>query len=115
LSETTIDATGLEYEIIAWINRNSSNTSYDFESVAGDFYYDLENGEVIELPSGKAKMVAQTEESYVVQDYWIVFSIGSQLFRFSGYYSSWDGTSWDGANLEEVVSKEVTVTQFVTK
>lgn len=115
MSETTIDATGLEYEIIAWSNRNSSNTAYDFESVAGDFYYDLENGEVIDLTSGKAKMVAQTEESYVVQDYWIVFSIGSQLFRFSGYYSSWDGTSWDGAKLEEVISKEVTVTRFVAK
>lgn len=115
MSETTIYAAGLEQEIIAWSNRNSSNRAYDFESVAGDFFYDLENGEVINLPSGKAKMVAQTDESYVVQDYWIVFSIGSQLFRFSGYYSSWDGTSWDGTKLEEVVSKEVIVTKFFTK
>lgn len=115
MSETTISATGLEYEIISWSNRNSSHVAYDFESVAGDFFYDLENGEVIDLPSGKAKMVAQTDENYVVQDYWIVFSIGSQLFRFSGYYSSWDGTSWDGTKLEEVVSREVTVTRFVTK
>jgi hypothetical protein len=42
-------------------------------------------------------------------DTWVVFQLGTQLFRKSGYYASHYGTDWDGP-LEEVrpVQKMVT-------
>lgn len=42
---------------------------------------------------------------------WVVFSVGDQMFRMTGYYSSWDSDEWDG-DLEEVRPKQVQVTQY---
>lgn len=35
------------------------------------------------------------------EELWVVFKVGDQYFRKSGYYASYDGSTWDGA-LEEV-------------
>jgi hypothetical protein len=40
-------------------------------------------------------------------EYWLVFRVensdgSEQFFRVDGYYASYDGTSWDGAQLREV-------------
>ncbi|AXH49315.1 hypothetical protein HWB76_gp086 [Streptomyces phage Blueeyedbeauty] len=45
------------------------------------------------------------------ENMWVVFRIGDQLFRKYGYYSSWDGSDWDG-DLEEVEPYEVTVVRY---
>lgn len=42
---------------------------------------------------------------------WVVVSVGTQLFRKDGYYSSGYGSDWDG-DLYEVVAREVTVTVY---
>lgn len=42
---------------------------------------------------------------------WVVFSVGDQMYRMTGYYSSWDSDEWDG-DLEEVAPKQVEVTQY---
>ena len=47
----------------------------------------------------------QGDEKYVV------FSIGDQLFRMSGFYSSWGDDEWDG-ELEEVQAKQVQRTEY---
>lgn len=42
---------------------------------------------------------------------WVVFSVGDQLFRKTGYYSSWGEDEWDG-DLEEVKAVQVTRTEY---
>lgn len=44
-----------------------------------------------------------------------IFQVGEQYFRTEGYYDSWNGTSWDDADIWEVVPKEVTVTEYHKK
>jgi len=44
----------------------------------------------------------------------IVFGVEDQLFRKTGFYSSYDGTSWDGS-LEEVEPYEKMVTFYRPK
>lgn len=45
-------------------------------------------------------------------DRWVVFKVGTQLFRKNGYYQSHDGTYWDG-DLYEVEPREVVRTEYV--
>lgn len=42
---------------------------------------------------------------------WVVFKVGKQLFRMTGYYSSWGDDDWDG-DLEEVKPKQVMRTEY---
>lgn len=42
---------------------------------------------------------------------WVVVRVGNRHFRKSGYYSSWDSSSYDG-ELEEVEPYEKTVTDY---
>lgn len=44
-------------------------------------------------------------------DIWVVFRLGDQLFKKSGFYASHYGTDWDGP-LVEVKPVEKTVTVF---
>jgi hypothetical protein len=44
-------------------------------------------------------------------DRWVVFKVGDQLFKKSGFYASHYGTDWDGP-LVEVKPVEKTVTVF---
>jgi hypothetical protein len=44
----------------------------------------------------------------------VVFKIGDQLFRKTGFYNSWDSNDWDGS-LEEVEPYEVMVTKYKAK
>ena len=45
------------------------------------------------------------------EDVWMVFKVGDQYFRTTGYYLSYDGTTWDGAT-EEVEPFEKTVIDY---
>lgn len=47
-------------------------------------------------------------------DYWTVFKIGDRHFRKTGWYSSWEGASWDGA-FEEVYPEEYTAVRWITE
>jgi hypothetical protein len=43
----------------------------------------------------------------------VIFRVGSQLFRKSGYHNSWDSNDWDtGYSLDEVEAFEKTVTDY---
>lgn len=42
---------------------------------------------------------------------WIVFKVGDQLFKMTGYYSSWSDGEWDG-ELEEVKPVRVMRTEY---
>lgn len=42
---------------------------------------------------------------------WVVFKIGDQLFKKSGWYASHDGSYWDG-DLSEVKPVQKTITVF---
>lgn len=43
----------------------------------------------------------------------VVFKVGDQLFRKTGYYNSWDSNDWEtGYNLDEVEAYEKTVTAY---
>lgn len=45
---------------------------------------------------------------------YIVFRIGDQLFRKSGYYASYHGSDWDG-DFDEVEEYERTITDYRVK
>lgn len=45
------------------------------------------------------------------EDVWMVFKVGDQYFRTTGYYASYDGTTWDGGT-EEVEPFEKTVIDY---
>jgi hypothetical protein len=42
---------------------------------------------------------------------WVVFRVGSQYFRKSGYYASYDGSNWDG-DVQEVTRRQLTVSTW---
>lgn len=42
---------------------------------------------------------------------WLVFKVGVQYFKKTGYYASYDGTSWDG-DVTEVRRRQVTVSMW---
>jgi len=46
------------------------------------------------------------------EDIWFVFSINDdKLYRITGYYTSYDGSYWEGP-VTEVTPREITVTVF---
>jgi hypothetical protein len=47
-------------------------------------------------------------------DLWSVFQIGDQFFKKSGYYSSWNGSSWE-YDFVEVTPVPVTKTEYKRK
>lgn len=86
----------------------------DWEDDEAEFYYCVE---------GEAKLPSLGVTAHGVDHYggegqgdslWVVFRVGDQLFRKSGYYNSWDGGYFDG-DLEEVEPYEVTVTRYRPK
>lgn len=74
-------------------------------------YYELEEDSV-ELPNiGKTEAIDNYGGEGQGDERWIVFKVGDQLFRLNGYYSSYDGSTWDGG-VEEVEAYEKTVTDY---
>lgn len=104
----------LSYEIIDWATRFEETKFYDFSEVADLFQEEIENAD-IELPSGKVHYVDRFGGEGKGEEYWVVFSLEDQLFRFEGYWSSWEGVSWVDAEVEEVEAEEVTVIKYKKK
>jgi hypothetical protein len=101
-------------EIIDW-NVSEGNEEDYFEGAWRNCREDLEwssgeNG--IALPSGKATFVKSFGGEGKGEEYWILFKVGEELFKVDGYYSSWDGVSWDNAELYKVAPVEVTVIEY---
>jgi len=104
----------IEKELLAWASEDAGEKFNYFESAADHIYDTLDNGD-IELPSGIASYVDRFGGEGKGEDYWMVFSVGDQLFRFAGYHDSWSGVSWEGAELEEVEAEKVVVVKYVKK
>ena len=43
-----------------------------------------------------------------------VFKIEESYFRMLGSYDSWNGTTWDYCDIEQVIPKDVVITTYVT-
>jgi hypothetical protein len=114
-------------EILAWYNDNDEAvkaTTLDDE-VWGEFYETLSAKEYVEKYDWATTAVLESGPAYIVQDVgggegegeerWVVFSVGDKLFQVSGYYSSWDGTTWEDVTPREVEAYEVSVTRYRRK
>lgn len=107
-------------EIIDWYNKENEqygDTTEYLYSALDEFLdaIDWRSAEIT-LPSGIVKQVEQKGGEGEGSEYWVVFSVnGDTLFRVEGYYSSWEGTNWDSAELVEVVPVQVLVTQYKPK
>lgn len=49
------------------------------------------------------------------EDIWIVFLVGDQLFKLTGWYGSWDGSNWEEGDVFEVVAEEKVVVVYNKK
>jgi len=49
------------------------------------------------------------------EDIWVVFHVGNQLFKLTGWYGSWDGSNWDEGDVFEVVAEEKIVVVYNKK
>jgi hypothetical protein len=49
------------------------------------------------------------------EDIWVVFLIGDQLFKLTGWYGSWDGSNWEEGEVFEVVAEEKIVVVYNKK
>ena len=75
-------------------------------------YYELEEEPGCEIPGfGTTEHVESFGGEGMGDSRWIVFKLGEQLFRVSGYYDSWNGTEWDGG-IEEVEAFEIKKTEY---
>lgn len=92
-----------------------------------DGYYSISAGSVLEdlvwksTPININGMRLSLAESGRDGDDYDVYAIiikdedTDEYIRITGYYSSWDGTSWEDGSVEEVEPQQVVVTRFVTK
>lgn len=113
------------------LRRNDDGTLEKFtprfiwRSVSRDYWNALESvSDVLESISGhgsvwidgkEVKLLDSTGGSEGGEEYMdVVFEYDGTMFRVHGYYSSWDENEWFLDELEEVVPKEVTVTQYVS-
>ncbi len=48
------------------------------------------------------------------EELWLVFAIGEQFFRITGYYSSYEGSEWE-SDVTEVEPREKVVTVYEPK
>ncbi len=79
------------------------------------FGYSIEAGDVLTNGDYKLTVVdAFTGREGGPEETWIVFYINDAqdvLYRYQGYYSSYDGTSWEGP-IEFVEARPVTRTEY---
>jgi hypothetical protein len=114
-------------EIIDWFNESDDVEkveTLDYE-VWGEFYETLSSKERVEKFDWATTPVLESGPAYLVEDIgggegegderWVVFSVGDNLYRVSGYYSSWDGTTWEDTTPREVEAYEVSVTRYRVK
>lgn len=109
----------VKQDVIDWVNARYAEDGYsstfsDFSEAWPEFRDYLGN-KGFELASGTVKLSDEYVGVGEGENLWVVFSVGDQFFKVVGYYSSWDGEDWDGADVEEVEPHEVVVIQYRTK
>lgn len=81
-----------------------------FDGGWDEFTWQIEKG--LEIPGiGLAKFVADHGGMDEGSDRWVVFEVNGQLYKKSGFYSSYEGTDWD-SDLQEVKAVERPVTFY---
>jgi hypothetical protein len=116
-------------EIIDWSNSDEvSKTIYRWKEsktlpqAADNFYnllqaYDENEDKGLHLPSGVCYHESEVDDR---DDFHIVFSVtnsagNKKFYKLSGFYSSWDGISWEEAELSRVYPEVITVTKYSTE
>lgn len=106
----------VEARITDWYWEGTGKEGNYLDDAAGEFLDAVESpSEVIFEGLGTVKHVLTEGGEGQGDSYYGIFSIGDQFFRMDGYYSSWDGISWDGVSLYEVEPQQVTITEYVKK
>jgi hypothetical protein len=115
---STILAQKIQREIIDWYNSESvsDEEAEYFEEVIDEFVDSISWGTSVTLPSGEAKEIEQKGGEGEGEEYWVVFRVGDdKFFRVEGYYTSWEGTNWENAEVIEVEPAQVLVTVYKEK
>lgn len=112
----------IEQEIVDWYNTNDIGvTASELDSDVWDEFYESvawSSAKPI-LASGKVNLEEDFGGEGQGDQRYVVWSIGEgdakQYFKVSGYYASWDGTTWDDLTPYEVEPFERTVIEFRRK
>lgn len=105
----------VEAAIFDWYWQETGKDANYLDDIAEKFLDAVESGPEELEDLGTVTHVLTEGGEGQGEHYYGIFSIGTQFFRMDGAYSSWDGISWDGTSLYEVVPKQVTTTQYVLK
>jgi hypothetical protein len=116
-------AIDFKQEVLDWYNTNDKGeTAEYFDEIWEDFLYTVptkkegEKGAVTPtLASGPVYIVEDFGGEGQGDDRYVVFSIADTFFKVEGYYSSWDGQTWDNPAPFEVEPEEITVIQYNRK
>lgn len=113
----------IEQEFIAYINDKDGLNVKHFDDIWSEYVNErLATKEQIEkysyytdiiLPSGHVYLVDKYGGEGKGEEYWVVLSVGEQLFRVDGFYASWDGVTWEDPHLHEVEPVEVIKIEYV--
>jgi len=88
------------------VNEHGKTEIVQFFEFARSPYPKLEVEDLGEIEFVDAKFGAEGGG----EDIWFVFKFEDTLYRFTGYYSSYDGENWDDySDLEEVAPRETIV------
>lgn len=92
-------------ELKSWAIDDEEYYSY------ADLWHEVYYGTEVDSPFGKVTRVAHWGGEGDGAEMFLVFSVGGRLFQITGYYSSYDSSSWDGP-LVEVEPYEKTVVRY---
>jgi hypothetical protein len=118
----------IEQEILDWFNEPEEQDHLKKSKIDREVWYEfydlLASKESAEKYGTKTATLA-SGPAYVIQDEGgaegdgehrhVVFSVADQFFMVTGYYASWDGTTWDDPIPFEVFPQEVTVIEYTRK
>lgn len=112
----TAAAKKFEQEIIEWAkSKNDDDMPFEVALViALQEITFVSNDKSFDIPSGTVTLVAQEGGDDQGEYYDVTFKVGEKYFECNGFYSSWDGVSWEGTEAIEVRPVQVTVTEYHT-
>lgn len=111
----------IQQEILDWYNDNDQGEQVEEYNryVWNEFYEAFAWGSEEYSPrlaSGKVKLVEDHGGGEGDgEERWVVFSVGDKFYEVSGYYASWDGTTWDDLDIYDVEPFQVQVTKYKRK
>jgi hypothetical protein len=91
--------------------------SNDDNATLYDQWNDFLNGSFLNGSKDKLEVDGWTiiaiEQDRLNSDVYVVFQIGDELWRMDGWYDSYEGSNFDDAVPYKVITKEVTVIEYV--